>query len=872
MKKSIRILLFIWILTVLNAQDIPKRIYEAVRLTGPAPEIDGRLDDACWTEGKWMGDFIQQQPNEGQPGTQKTEFKILYDDHALYAAMVAHETDPGKMDIRISRRDEFAGDCAGFCFDSYYDHRTGYEFNLTSGGTKIDLIQMDTGAEWFFDQNWDAVWDGKTAVTDSAWTLEMRIPFSQLRFSEKEEQVWGLHIWRWIQREMEESQFQLIPLDSQGRVHRFGILKGIRNIPSPRRIELLPYTRASLNRFKPETGNPFRKSGEKWSGGLGLDGRIGLSANINLDFTVNPDFGQVEADPSQVNLTAFETFYEEKRPFFMEGRQVLDFDVDGQSLFYSRRIGRSPQLGPQLAGHESADLPESTTILGAAKISGKTAGGWSVGALSSVTSEETARIRGDNGSRQETVEPLTHYGVLRLQRDFHEGNHSLGLMMTAVNRDEGGNNLHVLPRAAYAGGFDGTVQWGDRTYFLNAKTVFSHIRGSRGAMLQLQQSPVHYYQRTDAGHISVDSSCTSLSGTGGELEIGKGGNGHWMYEERVTWRSPGFDLNDAGYIQQADLITQESEISYMMNDPTEHFSSYYWYIRQYNRWNFDRKYLLAGYEAYGRWSFKNYWSFHGFVIHERNRRHTRLLRGGPMMALPDATWLHYHLNSDSRKRMTYGLALTHTVYNDDDSRYWTVWTDLSARASDRLEFSFSPQYEMNRDGWQYVGLTSYSGEKPYLLARIDQETLRLTLRMNYYITPDVSIQYYGQPFISAGHYAGFKRVVDATASRYQDRAVKLDDGQMSSDPESAAITVDEDGNGTADYMFHDPDFNFREFHSNLVLRWEYRPGSTLYVVWTHGRSQSVRNGEFDFGHDMNELFRIFPDNVYLVKLNYWFSL
>jgi len=856
----------------ISAQDIPKRTYRANRLVTNPPKVDGRLNDSCWPGDGWLGDFLQQQPNEGLPGTQETEFKILYDHNYLYVAIRSYDSEPDKMDIRVARKDNFAGDCVGICFDSYYDHRTGYEFNITSGGTKIDLIQMDTGADWFIDRNWDAVWEGKTAIWDSCWTAEMRIPFSQLRFPDKKEHVWGLHVWRWIQRAMEESQFQMIPLDSQGRVHRFGILKGIRDIPTPRRVELLPYVQGSLNRFKPEKGNYFAESGRKWGQGLGLDGRIGLSGNFNLDFTINPDFGQVEADPSVVNLTAFETFYEEKRPFFMEGKQVLDFEIDGQPLFYSRRIGRAPQRYPDLNDQEYADIPDNTTILGAAKISGKTASGWSLGLLSSVTSKENAEIRTGAGSREETAEPFSNYTVGRLQRDFHRGNHSVGAIFTAVHRNIQEDDLDFLPTSAYTGGVDGTFQWGNRTYYINTKHVFSHVHGHRDAIHRLQASSVHHFQRTDADHVDVDSALTSMSGFGGEFEIGKGGNGRWRYKEEITWLSPGLELNDLGYLRQADQISQETEIAYVVTEPTRRFASYQWSFEQSNSWDFNKQWLGSRAELFGSWTFKNYWSFHGYIQHEFHRSDTRLLRGGPAMRLPDVTYLHYHLNSDSRKRYQYSLAFTHALFNDNVSDYWTVWGDLYFRASDNLDFSIAPQYTVNRDAWQYVGLETMTNDVPYILGLIDQKTLSFTLRFNYYLTPDLSIQYYGQPFISAGHYSDYKRITDSKASAFDDRYTALSENQLVKDAETGDLNTDENLDGIVDYTLYNPNFNFREFRSNLVLRWEYRPGSTLYLVWTHGRSQTIRNGAFNFNHDMEELFGIYPNNVFMMKLNYWFSM
>ncbi len=864
-------------ISIAISQEIPKRVCQALRLETEPPKIDGGLSDACWT-GKdgWVGDFIQQQPYEGKPGSQKTEFKIVYDNDNLYVAIRSYDNEPEKIDVRFTRHDDWAGDIVGICFDSYYDHRTGYEFNLKASGSKIDLIQFDSGGIWSYDISWDAVWDGKTALDDSAWTAEMRIPFSQLRFAKKDEQVWGLHVWRWIQRYGEESQFQLIPLDSQGRVHRFGILKGIRGIPNPRRVELLPYLRGSLNRFQPDAKNPFTKSGQKWGQSLGLDGRIGLAGNFNLDFTVNPDFGQVEADPSVVNLTAFETFYDEKRPFFMEGKQMLDFNLEGNMLFYSRRIGRAPEHDPELKPGEYADVPNNTTILGAAKITGKTPSGWSLGILNTVTAKESAEIQNGNDSHHETVEPFTNYYVARLQRDFAGGNHSLGAMVTSVNRQLDCNLKSVLPEAAYTGGIDGTMQWGNRTYYINAMGMFSHVRGNQNAMARLQRSSAHYFQRPDAKHITLDSSRTSLTGTGGKIEIGKGGNGRWRFEAILGWLSPQLELNDLGYMQEANLIGQGTSIAYVVNKPVGILNSYELSFEETNFWNFNREFLYDVWELDASLTFKNFWNIHGFIERDQHQLETHLLRGGPAIRLPDVTMAHYHVQSDSRKRLRFDVGFFKSFFNDNVSDEKSIFASLNVRASNKLDFSFSPDYSVKKDNWQYVTTklkNDVSGETPrYIVGRLDQKTVDFTIRLNYYLTPDLSIQYYGQPFISAGHYSDFKSITNSKAKRMADRYLALGGDEIQVDAQTGNIDVDENRDGIQDYQIDNPNFNYRAFRSNLVLRWEYQPGSTFYLVWTHGRSQRVTDGGFDFSYDLKAMFDIYPDNVFLIKFNHWFSI
>ncbi len=871
MKRILFFLVSFFIISVIAfSEDIPKRVYYTKRLETPPPEINGKLNDSCWQGEGWVGDFLQRTPNEGAPASQKTEFKILYDDKNLYVAIRAYDNEPEKIDVRFSRRDDFAGDCGGIAFDSDFDHRTAYEFNVTAAGTKIDLLQMDAPGYWFNDKNHDVVWEAKTAIEDSAWTIEMLIPFNQLRFSQKEEQVWGLHVWRQVYRDMEESNFQLLPSGSEPRVHRYGLLKGIKNIPNPKRIELLPYIRGNLNTFETEEGNPFTESGQEWGKAFGLDGRIGLASNYNLDFTINPDFGQVEADPSVVNLTAFETFYEEKRPFFMKGKQLLEFDLGGQPLFYSRRIGHFPFFYPHIEEDEYVDIPKSTTILGAAKLTAKTPTGWSVGILNSTTSKESAEIK-DGQTRYETVEPFTNYMVGRVQRDFSKGEHSLGGIFTAVHRNIDNDNLNFLPEAAYTGGFDWMTRWGDRSYYINAKGAFSHIRGDRYAILELQKSSVHYFQRTDAEHLELDSLKTSLTGMGGELEIGKVRKGNWRFREGIEWLSPGFELNDIGYIRQADLIAQVTEISYVVDEPTGILNYYGIYTYQYNQWNFNREYLFTGGEIYTYIRFKNFWGIQSDIYHERNRINTHLLRGGPAMRLPDQTTIYFGTFTDYRKRIQFDIDLYKTFYNDKVSYEWKIYPNAYIRATDKLSISLSPGYIFNRDNWQYIYVEDVSGTSPYVLGLIDQKTVNLTIRLDYYITPDLSIQYYGAPFISAGHYSNFKRVTNPKAENLDDRYSTIEENMMQIDSETGDIEVDDDEDGTIDYRISNPDFNFMAFQSNLVLRWEYKPGSTFYLIWTHSRSGSTRNGEFNFSNNLKELFDIYPENVFLVKFNHWFS-
>lgn len=862
---------FLWIpILLFSGSEIPvKRRHSAQRLPDHAPVVDGKLDDACWQGPGWTGDFTQQQPNQGAEPSQETEFKILYDDRNLYVAIRAHDREPGKIERRISRRDDFSGDIVGICMDSYFDHRTGFEFNLTAAGVKVDLVPTGGGGTWDF--NWNAVWEGKTAMEDSAWTAEYRIPFSQLRFPKKGEYVWGLHVWRWLHRYQEEDQFQMIPQDAVGTVHLFGELHGLKKIKPPRRIELLPYVLAKAGTFRRETGNPFR-TGRDGSVYGGLDGKIGLSSNFNLDLTVYPDFGQVEADPSVINLTAFETFYEEKRPFFMEGRELLNFNLDDDILFYSRRIGHEPSYEPVTGDGAFVRMPESTDILAAGKLTGKTQGGLSIGILQSVTALERAEIETSGVRHRQGVEPLTHYFVGRAQKEWRRGQTILGGMVTSVNRSMDDAHLVFLNRAAYSGGMDFKQYWENKTYFLDIKALFSHVRGERQALLETQTASRHYFQRPDAGHLSLDSSLTSMSGHGGRIQAGRAGNSRIRFNGELAWWSPGLELNDIGYLRSADRIMQDWTVAYVVLNPGRFYLNWEVSSEYGNEWNFGKERMRSYAELFAGIRFKNFWNLHGMITREGSILDTRMLRGGPAFRLPDRWNYHADLTSDSRRRLVFDAGFFYGRSPDGSTASLETWCGADGRLSDRMVLSVAPSFSTNRNPFQYVATVNAGTAPRYVLGRIGQKTLGVTLRLNYYVTPDLSIQYYGQPFISAGRYSQFRAVGRSRAADQQERAPEIQNIERREENGGWIYRVDEQQDGAEDYRFADPDFNFREFRSNLVIRWEYRLGSTLYLVWSQGRTGVAPFGSFSVRDDMDSLFRIYPENVFLVKLNHWFNL
>ncbi len=838
----------------------PPRVYTAARLQGPSPAIDGRLDDDAWREGEWSGDYRQQIPVEGAAPSQRTELKILYDEKNVYVAIRAYD-DPARMHRWPSRRDEMIGDIVGVCFDSDSDKRSGFEFDLTAGGGKIDLILGNGETEW--DANWDAVWHGAVGLEPDAWTAEIQVPLSQLRYGPQHEQVWGLHAWRWIDRNQEEVQWQLIPRRNTGRMHQLGELRGIRGLGRQRRVELLPYALGRVARGPSAEGATGR------SGALGLDAKVGLTSNFTLDATVNPDFGQVEADPSVMNLTAYETFFDEKRPFFLEGKSIASFAVlDSDTLFYSRRIGHAPSLSPSLGPGETVRLPESTTILGALKVTGKTAAGLSLGLIQSLTQREAARVAAPGGSREETVEPWGSYTVARVHQDWDKGNTSLGGMLTYTRRGIEESTSPFLPESALAGGIDFARYFADRSWVIEASAVASRVSGDPRAIQALQTNAVHYYQRPDAPHVDFDPLATALSGHGGFLRVGRTDKGRLRLSNRFNWYSPGLELNDLGYLRQADVLANRAFLGWSEPSPKGPFRSYSAQLSRSDQWDFGGLKTWGSTELDLSGQFRNKWSANAGLRWIEEPVDTRVLRGGPALRQDSFLCTSLYLESDGSRRLG-GSASSHAHLHSEGV---SLQTDSSAslwlRPLRAMRVSANVSYSTNRDDLQYVSSPALGDAQRFVLGRISQRTWSLTVRANLTLSPNLSLQYYGSPFVSTGRYGGFKRATDTQASRYPDRfhAFAGDELRYRADGNAYDATGTEGG-----YSFGNPDFSFREFRSNLVLRWEYRPGSSLYVVWSQGRTDLAPAWESRLGSNWNALWRARPDNVLLVKLSYWFS-
>lgn len=845
------------------------RVLLAVRVQGDDPAIDGLLSDEAWRSAPLAGDFTQLEPDEGAPATERTEVRVLYGSDALFIAFRAHDSAPDSIAGQLTRRDtDSYSDAVHVLIDSYHDRRTAFHFAVNPAGVKMDLYRFDDTEE---DASWDAVWEVATHVDREGWNAEFRIPFSQLRFGNQEDQTWGINFAREIARRNETSTWAPIRQSDAAIVSRSGELRGLKGLGTPSRIELRPFTLARFTRAPVEPGNPFRDSSDLFASG-GLDLKYGVTNDLTLDVTVNPDFGQVEADPAQVNLTAYETFYPEQRPFFIEGAAIYNFgigigdgDMGSESLFYSRRIGRPPQGSVDAQGGFT-DTPEVTTILGAWKLSGKTPGGWSVGLLHAVTSRETARVASSEGSRfEESVEPFSNYGVARIQKDFREGRSAVGLIGTATKRDKGAADQLLLRSGAFAGGFDFRHRFGgDDRYLASGYLLGSRVWGSEEAMAATQRSPARYFQRPDAPHVDYDPHLTAMSGWAGKVELFKMGGGFWRWGTILNAKSPGFEPNDLGYQRESDLILHAVYVGYDHYTPSGKLRRWNLNLNAWHGWSFGGERLATGGNLNGSLTFPSYWGGSAGINHDFEAFSNSTLRGGPLLRREARTngWLR--LFSDSRKAVQVRLNNDWSRASDTHSWSWSTSASVRWRPSSRMSLNLGPFLGRSVNALQWVDRV-YSFEDHFVFGRIDQKTAGLTGRFDFTFKPDLTLQLYAQPFVGAGAYNEFKEVADPRADKLGDRYSLLEptlaDGRY---------YLDLNGDGALE-SFRDPDFNFQQFRSTLVLRWEYRPGSLLYLVWSQGRNNDTPNGRLALGESLDQLFGQNPENVFMLKMSYWIT-
>ena len=795
------------------------------------PAIDGRDADAAWAEATPITAFRQVDPTEDAEPSMRTEARITHDDAHLYVFVRAFDPRPDSIIALLSRRDvRTASDQIKVMIDSYHDRRTGFEFAVNPAGVKRDYFASDAGSE---DASWDAVWDVATRIDSLGWTSEFRIPLSQLRYPPAPSHTFGVMIVRELARRNERVSWPLLRRSRNALVSQFGDVAGFVGLSSPRRIEVTPYVLA--RNVGAVRGDGISRSQQ---GTMGADVKYGLTSNLTLDGTINPDFGQVEADPAQLNLTAFETFFEERRPFFLEGRSIFQFGVDPEQLFYSRRIGRAPQLtGLAPAG---VDVPGASRILGAGKLTGRVAGGTSLGVLAALTDRTTA-----GGT---TIEPRTTFGLARAMRDLRRGESSIGAMVTAVDRKLDARESPYLRRAAYAGGIDGRHRFGDGRFEITGSLAASSVRGSAEAIARTQRSSVHQFQRPDDALV-LDTTRTSLGGTSFRV-VAKKVAGLVRGTASYQRTSAGHEPNDFGFLERADEQVLKTDLRLIPTKPVGAWRNVS--LEFYGQRRFTTAGLATGatYEAFvsGFRPSGSYASVDAWVENAGAVYCDRCARGGPALRVSPSWNVLVNWAADPKRRVSPQVAAIYTVADGGRSLLWRVRPYVKVRPSSRLGLELGTRYQYNRDNTQWIANVGEAGADTthYLFGRLYQDLLSFTGRLDLTIRPAMSLQLYAEPFVTAGRFSAVRELAAPRARSYDARF----------QPYSGATP--------------DADFNEKSFNASAVARWEYRPGSTLFVVWTQGRNQSDRDlGSFDAPRDYRNLFASRPENVLLVKAAYW---
>jgi hypothetical protein len=856
--------------------------------------LDGRLDEPIWAMAEPATDFRQAQPKPGDPATQRTEIRLLFDDDAIYIGARMFD-DQGAAGVRsqLVRRDQNASnsDQIQFVLDTYHNHIGRTIFSVGPSGSKLDAGQ----ATEFADPSWDPVWEVKTQVDSLGWTAEFRIPFSQLRFPRDSVQAWGMQVWRTETRLNEISMWSYWGPEEAGGPSRFGHVEGIApGRGAQRRLEMLPYVVGRYQRLQPgDPGDPFYRQRHADSR-FGADMKYLLTSNLTLDATINPDFGQVEVDPAVVNLSAFETFFPERRPFFVEGSGTFGFggfncyfcsNVSSLSLFYTRRIGRAPQ-GSLPEGTTYSDVPDASTILGAAKITGRTAKGFTIGVLDAVTARENATALIGGAPMTQEVEPFTNYFVGRLKKDFDRGNLVVGGMATSVYRSTNDPLLTArLNHHSEALGFDWSARWKNRTYSFVGNLAFTNDAGNAAAIQRLQNSSARYFQRPDRqagsnGFLSdrYDPNATWLRGMGGYSRLAKDA-GKWLWETAVNWRTPGFEANDLAFNTRADYAWMNANLALSLTRPTRWYRNYFLVLGTQREYNFDGDRTDTQFQVGGFGQLLNYWQLNAFAIRRTDTFDDRLTRGGPVVQKPGNMFYSVNLATDSRKRVTLSLNPT-SSRTDEGYHSYGLFTQVSVRAASNVSLSFAPSYNYSTSARQYVNTftdptaTAFYGSR-YLFSDLKQKTAGFDTRVNVTFTPTLTFELFAQPFISSVHYTRFKEFL---APRKQKLVVFGEDaGTVSAQRDATGritdYTIDPDGAGpAAAFTQANPDFNLRSLRGNAVVRWEYRPGSTLFLVWTRTSSDFAQTvGDFSFSRDTDALFGAKADNIFLVKVNYWLN-
>ncbi len=880
--------------SVAVAHAIPVPTAHAAAKTG-AIVIDGKLDEAAWQDATPITEFRQTDPDIGQPSSEPMQVRFLYDDEALYIGASMHDAlGPAGITSTVVRRDNaFNSDYFEVVIDGYHDHLSRAFFDVNPSGSINDQLGIGLSC---CDAGWDPVWEVKTQFNAVGWVAVIRIPFSQLRFSRDSVQTWGLQVRRFIQRRNETDQWSYWGKEENGGPARFGHLEGIHIPRAPRHLELLPYVATKSEHLISTPGDPFH-SGGKQSAHAGLDLKSLLTPNLTLDATVNPDFGQVEVDPAVVNLSAFETFFPEHRPFFVSGSGVFDFggfncffcsNVSNLQAFYSRRVGRAPS-GADLATSAGpyADVPDATTILGAAKITGRTQNGYTVGLLNATTGQANAEVqRGDGTRTSQEVEPLTNFFVGRLKKDYLDGNLVIGTIVTSSIRKLDSTFTPRLSQHAELLGADYLYTWRNKNYSLMGNAAMSGVEGDARVILADQLSSARYFQRPDRGRgwggffsTRLDSNATAMRGLGGYTRLAKDA-GTWTWETAINWRTASFETNDYSFLTNADYIWYNANIAHAWITPTSWYRTLNVLIGGQEQRNFDGNRTQGTQaQAYVSGQTPQFWQWSNFYIwYPSGTLDDRLLRGGPEVRVPGSGYYSAALSTDARKQWQINI---NPSFSWNDARGWGNSYSLSTtfQPSSRVYLSLGPSFSVGRSKFQYVQAVTDPtaiafGGMRYVVSDLSQNQLGFETRVNVTFNPRMTLELYAQPFIAAEAFDAFKQFNAPRAAGVS--VYGRDVGTIAPVTDSmgrvASYRIDPDGAGpSAPFSIDNPDFNLRSLRGNAVFRWEYRPGSTVYFAWTQSRSGMASIGDFDFVRDRQALFDSRPENIFLMKASWWLS-
>jgi hypothetical protein len=840
----------------------------AVRVGSEAIHLDGRLDEDEWRTAPAVTDFVQSEPNEGDEPTERMEVRFVYDDNAFYVGARMFSQNPSTIQAPLGRRDtvDNQSEQVFVSLDTFFDRRTAYTFGVSASGVRLDRYYPND-EEQGADSGYDPVWQAKTNVDELGWTAELWIPFTQLRFNNTTEQVWGLNIRRFMPTRDEEDNWILIPRTQRAWASRFGELHGIRGVAPTRRLELLPLVVASSTvTGNPDEANPF-DNGE-FIGRAGLDVKMGVGPNLTMDLTVNPDFGQVEADPAEVNLTAFATRFPEKRPFFTEGARLLNLN-NHPNVFYSRRIGARPSAP---ASGDYVDYPLETTIITAAKLTGRLPSGTSIGVLSSMTAEEDAEIQTDGLQSTVGVNARTFFNLGKVQQEFGPAGSTFSVLFSSLHRDfsEDDPLENYLTKNAFVFGGDMLLRLKGGEYELTSTTVGSHVSGSPGSIEVLQRSSSHFMQRPDREYDTLDTTRTSLTGYSNQTRFSRISGRHWLFSGDIKLDSPLYDPTDSAQLMSADGVQPSASVTYRETRPGKIFRSYSFQFSNRNEWNFGFDRQQGSFESQTNVTWVNFWTSSFRVSKSMRSKDAIWARGGPLVGRPNGWSYNAQLGNSSSAQTRFSLNGTLSE-NELEGLTNRLSGSFSFRPSPRWQLSMNPLVERSVEAQQYV-TTLFGGGRPetynnrYVFARIDRSTISSQFRMGYTVRPDLNLDVYFEPFAASGRYTEYGELL---APGSMERLVYGEPGTTLQINEDGSRTVTEGGSS---FKISNRDFNVRSFHSNVVLRWEWRPGSTTYVVWQQSRDIRETTGERIGLADVFRSITAPGANIFLVKMSFWMPI